>query len=293
VRARWAARAALAVLALVLSLAPAPPVHAREASVEQVRSLAQRAAGDAGALEALRDVDRVGGRPVDLARALAADSPQVLRARLEALAAAGAVTPEAPSAAMARERAAAELAGREYDASSLPQPLRSPLEQLADLLEDAFAWLVDVLPGGRVSGWSLIAAVVLVVALLLAQRTVRRAARAEQGAQAAALRSRGGDPRELLRAAEEAEARGDLGVALRLRFRAGVADLAARDLVPARASAGVAELERRLRSPTFSGLARRFEEIAYGGRSAHAGDLEAAREGWPRVPREARGEGRR
>jgi len=99
-------------------------------------------------------------------------------------------------------------------------------------------------------------------------------------------KSRGVSGRALLRAAEEAEARGDLGAALRLRFRAGVADLAARDLVPARASTGMAELERRLRSPTFTGLARRFEEVAYGGRAAQGDDVAAAREGWPRVRQE-------
>jgi len=289
VRPRWAA---LAALSLAVSLAVAAPVHAREASPAEVRALAERAAGDPRALEALRGIDRVGGRPVDLARALAAGSPQVLRARLEALAAGGAVAAEVPSAAAARERAAAELSGSEYDASSLPRPLRSPLEQLADLLDGAVVWLLGILPGGRASGLSLIAALILVVALVLAQRTVRRATRAEQGAHAAARRAREGDPRALLRAAQEAETRGELGVALRLRFRAGVADLAARDLVPARASAGTAELERRLGSPTFSGLARRFEEVAYGGRSAHPADLEAAREGWPRVRREAQGEGR-
>lgn len=70
-----------------------------------------------------------------------------------------------------------------------------------------------------------------------------------------------------------------------------MADLAARDLVPPRASAGTGELERRLRSPTFSGLARRFEEVAYGGRAAQAADLAAAREGWPQVRREAEGQG--
>ncbi len=292
-RTRWAGRAGLAALALALPLLLAAPVHAREASPAEIRALAERAVRDPAALEVLRDVDRVGGRPVDIAGALAAESPRALRARLEALAAGGAPAPEPPSAATARERAAAELAGREYDESSLPRPLRSPLEQLADLLDDAFAWLVGILPGGRVSGLSLIAALVLVVALVLAQRTVRRAARAEQGAHAAVRRTREGDPRALLRAAQEAEARGELGLALRLRFRAGVADLAARDLVPARASAGTEELERRLRSPTFSGLARRFEEVAYGGRSALASDLDAAREGWPRVRAEAEGEGAR
>ena len=199
---------------------------------------------------------------------------------------AGAGSSEVPDADAARALAAAELDGREYDEGGVPRPLRSPLETLADLLDDAFAWLAGLVPGGELTTWPLLAALVLLAAGAAASRSVRRAARAERAAHGERRVSHEGDPRALLRAAEEAEARGDLGAALRLRFRAGVADLAARDLVPARASTGMAELERRLRSPTFTGLARRFEEVAYGGRAAQGDDVAAAREGWPRVRQE-------
>lgn len=189
-------------------------------------------------------------------------------------------------AGAARELAARELAGREYDEGGAPRPLRSPLETLADLLDGPFAWLAGLLPGGDLTTWALLAALVLLVAGAVASRSVRRAARAVRAADGERRVSHEGDPRALVRAAEEAEARGDLEAALRLRFRAGVADLAARDLVPTRASTGMAELERRLCSPTFTGLARRFEEVAYGGRSAQGVDVAAAREGWPRVRHE-------
>jgi hypothetical protein len=280
-------RAAALVGVVLVALACAAPAAARDASAQEVRALAAQAAGgDVGALAQLRDVDRVAGRPVDLAAALDAPRDQTLRARLEALAA-GADRGDAPDAGAARAQAGAELDGREYDEGGAPRPLRSPLETLADLLESAWGWLPALLPGGDLTTRALLAALVLLAAGAVASRSVRRAARAERTAHGERRTSREGDPRALLRAAEEAEARGDLESALRLRFRAGVAELAARDLVPARASTSMAELERRLRSPTFTGLARRFEEVAYGGRAAQGADVAAAREGWPRVRDEA------
>lgn len=279
-------RAAALVGVVLVALACAAPAAARDASAQEVRVLAAQAAGgDAGALAQLRDVDRVAGRPVDLAAALASQN-EALRARLEALAG-GADRGGGRDAGAARELAGAELAGREYDEGGAPRPLRSPLEALSDLLGDAFGWVADLLPGGDLTAWALLAALVLLAAGAVASRSVRRAAHAERTAHGERRVSREGDPRALLRAAEEAEARGDLESALRLRFRAGVAELAARDLVPARASTSMAELERRLRSPTFTGLARRFEEVAYGGRAAQGADVAAAREGWPRVRDEA------
>ena len=280
-------RAAAVVGALLLALVCAAPAAALDASSKEVRTLAAQAAGgDAGALAVLRDVDQVGARPVNLAAALDAPQDEALGARLEALAG-GASAAGGTDAGAARDLAAEELSGREYDEGGAPRPLRSPLETLADLLDGAFAWLAGLLPGGDLTTWALLAALVLLAAGAVASRSVRRAARAERTAHGEGRAAREGDPRALLHAAEEAEARGDLEAALRLRFRAGVADLAARDLVPARASTGTAELERRLRSPTFTGLARRFEEVAYGGRAAQGADVAAAREGWLRVREEA------
>lgn len=280
-------RAAALLGAVLAALTCAGPAAAREASAQEVRALAAQAAGgDAEALAGLREVDRVRGRPVGLAAALDVAPDEVLRARLEALA--GGPDPSgAPDAGAARGQAAAELSGREYDEGGVPRPLRSPLETLADLLDDAFAWLAGLLPGGDLTTWGLLAALVLLAAGAVASRSVRRAARAERSAHGERRVSGEGDPRALVRAAEQAEARGDMEAALRLRFRAGVADLAARDLVPARPSTGTAELERRLRSPTFTVLARRFEEVAYGGRAAQDADVVAARQGWPRVREEA------
>jgi len=79
----------------------------------------------------------------------------------------------------ARRDAADVLDERRFQGNDVPQPLRSPFERLGDLLEDAYGWLVDVLPGGAWTAWLLIGAAVLAVAAALATATARRAARAD------------------------------------------------------------------------------------------------------------------
>ena len=77
-------------------------------------------------------------------------------------------------------------------------------------------------------------------------------------------------------------------LALRLRFRAGLARLAALHTVPQPENLTSRQLARALGSPRFGGLARDLDEVVYGGRQASAADLTSAREGWPQVLREAR-----
>ncbi len=128
-----------------------------------------------------------------------------------------------------------------------------------------------------------LAAVVLalLVAVLVAPVLRRRGARAEA---AAARRPTGAvDPVALEREADAAEARGDLDRALRLRFRAGLARLALGRRIARETSLTSAELSRRLGSPRFDELARTFDEVVYGRRPASPAEVEAAREGWPRV----------
>jgi hypothetical protein len=91
------------------------------------------------------------------------------------------------------------------------------------------------------------------------------------------------DPDELERLAAEAEYRGDLEIALRLRFRAGLLRLAQARVLPARPSLRTFEARRVLRDPRFDRLARDFDEVVYGRRPARPDDLVAAREEWPHV----------
>ena len=91
------------------------------------------------------------------------------------------------------------------------------------------------------------------------------------------------DPAELERAAEAAERAGQLDVAVRLRFRAGLLRLGTRGAIHYRPSVTTNEVRRVLGSETFDELARTFDAVAYGGRDAEPPDVDAARREWPRV----------
>jgi hypothetical protein len=89
--------------------------------------------------------------------------------------------------------------------------------------------------------------------------------------------------RDLERNADAAERDGRHADAVRLRFRAGLMRLAESERVQGAPSMLNAEISRALRSQRFDGLARRFEEIAYGGRAAMEQDAEASRHEWSRL----------
>ncbi len=100
-------------------------------------------------------------------------------------------------------------------------------------------------------------------------------------------RGRSEDPAELERLADEAERRGDLEIALRLRFRAGLLRLGRARALPLRPSLRTREARRALGSARFDRLARDFDEVVYGGRPPSEVDVEAARSEWPQVVAEA------
>jgi hypothetical protein len=133
-----------------------------------------------------------------------------------------------------------------------------------------------------------LAVLVLVLATLVTRRVVRRRAAAATRTAAPAGARAGDDPRELERAAAEAERAGDRERAIRLRFRAGLVRLGHADAIELRPSLTTAEAARSLRSPTFDSLAATFEQVAYGGRRASERDLDEARRAWPNVIDEAR-----
>ena len=272
--------AGLAALAL---LAPAA-AQADSATPAELRALAGRASTDETALAELRRIDRVDGVPVDLDAALAGAEGDELERRLATLAVGEGGPATAP--ADAREQAAEILSERRFRESGPPRPFRRFLGWLGDRLEPLarpFRWLAGWLPGGESVLWALLGAIVIAgaagFAVWLGRRrggtVVERPGR-ERGE--APL-----DPRRLERLAEEAEERGDLGLALRLRFRAGLLRLARLRAVPQPETLTSRQLARLLRSDRFDGLARDLDEVVYGGRPATPADLEAARTGWPRV----------
>ena len=91
----------------------------------------------------------------------------------------------------------------------------------------------------------------------------------------ALLRSESGiDPRTLEHLAEEAEGRGELEAALRLRFRAGLLRLARVEAVRQPETLTSRQLVRLLGAEQFGRLASDLDEVVYGGRAASRADVE-------------------
>ena len=194
------------------------------------------------------------------------------------------------SPAEARAQARQILSERRFHGSHLPRPFHGVLSWLAQhlhFLVRFWEWL-----GGRVGGpgvlWTIVGAVVVAIAAYVAARLARRRTGYEAAASARRAQAGEEDPRALDKEAEEAERRGDLATALRLRFRAGLLRLGRARVLPLRPSLRTREARRALRNPRFDRLADDFDEVVYGGRDPLPGDVATARSEWPRVLEEAR-----
>jgi hypothetical protein len=187
----------------------------------------------------------------------------------------------------ARDQAREILGGRRYKPADVPRPFQGALEWLGDRLRpigDFFSRITESLPG-KIALAAVLAGGVAVVALLTARR------RAATSAAGGGVRRRSPDahtdPGRLEREADVAERRGDLDVALRLRFRAGLLRLDRAGAIHFRPSITTGQVARRLRLPDFDDLAITFDAVAYGGRHASTTDLQSARAEWPRVLEQA------
>lgn len=192
--------------------------------------------------------------------------------------------------AEARAEAHRILAERRFNGTSIPRPLHGVLHWIGrhlHFLQRFWTWLANLV-GGRDVLWTIVGAAVVALAAWALVRLARRRGRADRLAAARAAAEHGMDPDELERLAVEAEHRGDLEIALRLRFRAGLLRLARARVLPARPSLRTREARRVLRDPRFDRLARDFDEVVYGRRAVRAEDLAAAREDWPHVLANAR-----
>jgi hypothetical protein len=192
--------------------------------------------------------------------------------------------------AEARAEAHHILAERRFHGTAIPRPLHGVLDWIGrhlHFLHRLWAWLSQLV-GGRDVLWTIVGAVVVGVAVWVLMRLARRRSRADRLAAARAAADDGLDPDELERLAVEAERRGDLEIALRLRFRAGLLRLARARVLPSRPSLRTLEARRVLRNPSFDRLARDFDEVVYGRRPARSEDVAAAREEWARVLGDAR-----
>ena len=101
-------------------------------------------------------------------------------------------------------------------------------------------------------------------------------------------RSRAARVAALLDRAKAARAAGDLDLALRLRFEAGLERLEDRGVVEGRTTLTTGELAARLSSPGFDELASVHTLVAYAGVPATTDDVTEAFERWPEVAEAAR-----
>jgi hypothetical protein len=280
--------------ALLLLLALAPGAGATAATATELSQLAERARTDPTALERLRRVDRVDGRPYAIEDALAGARGPELDRRLEEIASTAPARGRPPDAARARESAGEIVSGSRYEGSDLPRPLEGLFDRVGDLIdpvrdwfENAFDDLASVTPGGDVTVWTITAALLLALMLTLGTRALRH--RAEVGAEAriAAARPERETPASLEHAADRAEREGDLETALRLRFRAGLLRLDAREAIAFRPSISTREVSRALNSPEFDRLAALFDGVVYGGAEATPEAVASSRRAWEAVLREA------
>lgn len=291
-RRRTVAGAALALaLALVIVVAGAGPAPAEAVTGAQLQSLAERAAGDPRALAQLRTVTQVDGQPIDVNTALAGASGDELASRLRTLAAgSGPAAAPAVAATEARHDAEAVLDGRRFKRPWVPRPFAGVLRTLGSWLRPlvrpfARPWGAVA---GTLGGQLAVVAVVFAVALALSIRLIgRRSPRSLDRARPFGVDTDGLDADELERRAVDAGRAGDLALAVRLRFVAGVLRLDEAGVISYRSSLTTGQLRALLRSGSFPELASAFDEIAYGGRPADASDVEDAVAGWPRVLAEA------
>jgi len=184
----------------------------------------------------------------------------------------------------ARDVARDILGRRQFRSSHTPRPLRTPLNWLGDRLTGIGHWFGRVF--SHVPSALLLLLALAAVALAFVFITAR--VRAHRGSPVRATHhhadgAEAEDPAELERAADAAERAGELDVAVRLRFRAGLLRLGQRGAIDYRPSVTTNEVRGVLGSETFDELARTFDAVAYGGRDAAAPDVDAARREWPRV----------
>lgn len=275
---RGALRAAVATIVLAILALPTLAAAAVVSSAELEVMAEAALAGDAIALERLREVERVDGRPARIGEALAGAEGSQLEARLERIAAVAVGGAEGASGAEALREEAARIVGE------LPQPDPDgpESESQSSALEEGGG--LEVGPLGLA-----VAAIALVGGGLLAYRLSRGRERtyAERAAEDAS--GADGTPEELIGRAERAEAEGDYAAALRLRLRWALAMLGRSGAVDGRSSLTPAAAARQLSDPRAEELVATFERVVYGRHSAVAADAEAAREGWPRVIEAASG----
>jgi len=192
-----------------------------------------------------------------------------------------------PGAQTARRAARQILDEPRFHTPAVPRPLHGLLQAvgravafLPHSVDRLVAALAGFVPGGSGVVWGVLAALVLAVVVVLTVRGTRRLLAVPADGEAGSRLAPALSAAELELAAVAAESEGRLADAVRLRFQGGLLGLGERRVIEFVPSMPNGEVSRALRSERFDALARRFEEIVYGGRPAEAQDVDVARREW-------------
>jgi hypothetical protein len=273
---RRAIRGCLAAALITLVALPAAAAGQSDVSREQAQQLAAAARDDPAALEQLRAIGTIDGRPANTEAALLGADPSELEDRLGTLERALSAPGSDSDAAGARADAAQIVAGFPED----QQPAAPP--ETASPGGDGGSLGFDI-----GSLWIPLLVIAVIAGALLALRLARNR---ESGARLEAEAAQEAPPEpvsELEVRAREAEGSGDYEAALRLRYGIALRTLQDQGAVPAGPSLTPARLSRELGHPRAGKLVGTFERVVYGRRQAAAEDAQEAREGWPLVVSES------
>jgi hypothetical protein len=276
-----------AVLASVVVVAVARGAGAVAATSEEVRQLAERAQFDPSALDRLRSIDSVDGRPAAIGTALQEADGAELAARLRSLASAGGAQPVDGNAARATARDI--LSEPRFREAQPPRPFRGVLNRVGEWLDRnltdpigrAIRAFIRWVPGHETTVLVILGTAALALVVFVTMRLARRRVRAAQLEPHIALaRGRRDDPSDLERRADKAEADGDFATAIRLRFVAGLLRLDRAGAIRYEPSLTTGQVRRKLRSQPFDRVSVFFESVAYGGRTPSAEDAQETKTAW-------------
>jgi len=195
-----------------------------------------------------------------------------------------------PDPGAARRAARSILSEQRFRPEHLPRPLEGVLRWIGDrfapvgdFLGKAFGPVLDF--SGTTSGMVVVGLVLAVAVGMIARMVARRRLARERRVHHdhADLEHFGRDPRELERAADDAEARGELALAIRLRFRAGLLRLDEQGVIAFRPSLPTRAVARRLDNATFDRLAREFDFVAYGFHEPSLDEIAVSKQEWQQV----------
>ena len=238
---------------------------------------------DSNDLIGLRDVNDIGGTPVDLSRVLDGSSAD-LTDRLDTLKSLieRGLSSDSPIPADPGDVARAVLQQSKYELQG-----EGTLDRLGALLlawfDQFLDWLTSALGGPTNTALAFLAVVSVVgfAAFRFLART--RSGAIDRQLTLERLIAEGGDPADLEKRAADAADSGDFETAIRMRFLAGLLRLDLIGRITFRPGLTTGEIADKLNDRLFDELMNDFNDVVYGGRETDVDHYRAALTGWDRV----------